>query len=685
MDDAFDARPVFGTSEKELSITSPVVCRVRPPNSVNQLEFLPLSIICASGYDAPIRFGPAMRFWQIATSFRSICARPFTAALTITLLLAALCQSQAADPEAKRVMMLHSFGPRFKPWSDYEQYIRSEISRRWQKPVDFIDQSLVTTRLNDEDVEAIFAEYLRILHTRRPVDLIVAIGAPAAAFVQRHRARLFPATPMVFTAVEQRRVQYEKLTENDAVVAVTHDFPAAFDNILRVLPLTKTIAIVNGVSPNEKFWLGEMRRELEPLTGRVELRWYDEKSFEEILIDAARLPPHSAIFWHLMNVDAAGSSHEANDALNKLSSSANAPVFSYDSSFFGTAIVGGPMHSAKELGQITGAVAIRILNGEKAGDIKTPPSGFAAPIFDWRQMQRWGIGENNLPAGSTIYFREPTVWERYSWQVALTAGIILVQALLILLLLREHRQRQTAEVQSRQRMAELAHVNRFSTAGELTASIAHEINQPLGSILTNAETAEEILKSSSPDIAELKEIIGDIVHEDRRATEVIRRMRALLKKTPFEQKQFDLNDVVQETIGFLSALAVGRNFEMFSVITPEALPVLGDRIHLQQVILNLVVNGIDAMNDMPSENRIISIRTSRLENFAELSVSDRGPGIPEEKLRQVFEPFFTSKAEGMGMGLSIARTIIEAHQGQILATNRCHGGASFRIKLPLIQ
>jgi signal transduction histidine kinase len=162
-------------------------------------------------------------------------------------------------------------------------------------------------------------------------------------------------------------------------------------------------------------------------------------------------------------------------------------------------------------------------------------------------------------------------------------------------------------------------------------------------------------------------------------------MRALLKKTPFEQKQFDLNDVVQETIGFLSALAVGRNFEMFSVITPEALPVLGDRIHLQQVILNLVVNGIDAMNDMPSENRIISIRTSRLENFAELSVSDRGPGIPEEKLRQVFEPFFTSKAEGMGMGLSIARTIIEAHQGQILATNRCHGGASFRIKLPLIQ
>ena len=264
--------------------------------------------------------------------------------------------------------------------------------------MDFLDHSLVNARLDDENSEAAFVEYLRALYASRPVDLIVAIGAPAATFVQRYRQRLFPATPMVFTAVEQRRVQYEKLTENDTVVAVAHDFPAAFDNILRVLPLTKTIAVVNGASPNETFWLEEMRRELAPLAGRVELRWYNEKSFEEILIDAARLPPHSAIFWHLMNVDAAGVAHEANDALNKLSSSANAPIFSYDGSFFGEAIVGGPMHSVHKLSQITAAVAIRILNGEKAGDIKTPPTGFAAPIFDWRQMQRWGISREQSAA-----------------------------------------------------------------------------------------------------------------------------------------------------------------------------------------------------------------------------------------------------------------------------------------------
>ena len=577
--------------------------------------------------------------------------------------------------------MLHSFGPRFKPWSDYEQSIRSEISRRWQKPVDFLDQSLVNARLEDENSEALFADYLHALYTRRPIDLIVAIGAPAAAFVQRYRQRLFPVTPMVFTAVEQRRVQYEKLTENDTVVAVAHDFPAAFDNILRVLPLTKTIAVVNGASPNETFWLEELRRELAPLTGRVELRWYNEKSFEEILIDAARLPPHSAIFWHLLNVDAAGVAHEANDALNKLASLANAPIFSYDGSFFGEAIVGGPMYSVHNLGQITAAVAVRILNGEKAGDIKTPPTRFAAPIFDWRQMQRWGISESSLPSGSTVYFREPTVWQRYLWQIALVMAVILAQAGLISAMLQERRRRQLAEVQSRQRVAELVHVNRINTAGELTASIAHEINQPLGAILTNAETADVILHSPNPDIAELKDIVNDILRDDRRASEVIRRMKSLLKKAPFELKSLDFNDLVGETVELV--LAVGRKVELVSVITRDALPILGDRIQLQQVILNLVANGIDAMRDTPSENRTITIRTSRVENFAQLSVSDRGPGIPEDKLKAVFEPFFTSKAEGMGMGLSIARTIVEAHNGLISAKNRDHGGATFRIKLPI--
>ena len=620
--------------------------------------------------------------WSLALAVRA------TLATAICLGSSSLCEAATGS---KRVLVLNSFSPQPNPLNDFTRTLRSEIDRQSPNVVDFVYHSLGKTTLSNEQKEARFADYLHRLYPEHPFDLIVAIAAPAANFVQRHRQRLFPKTPMIFTGVENRRVQFDKLTENDTVVATAINALAIVENILRVLPLTKTIAIVNGgFSANERFWLGEVRRELGPLAGGIELKWYNELSLEDILKDVANLPPHSAIYWGLMNVDAAGVVYETSAVLKKLSSSANAPIFTYDDVFFGEGIVGGPMQSIAERSRIAAAVAVRIFNGEKAGDIKTAPINLASPKFDWRQMQRWEIAESNLPPGSAIYFREPPVWEKYSWQIALTTAVILLQGALIAALLREHRRRQFAEVQSRQRMAELAHVNRFATAGELTASIAHEINQPLGSILTNAETAQAILKSQShdiaerPDIIELKDIINDILQDDRRATEVIRRMRSILKKAPFEQKQFDLNEVVRETIRFFSALAVGRKFQLVSAITPDALPVLGDRIQLQQVILNLVVNGIDAMKDTRDENRIISIRTSRVEKFAQLSVSDRGPGIPEDKLKEVFEPFYTSKAEGMGMGLSIARTIVEAHNGQLSAKNRDHGGATFRIRLPLV-
>ena len=345
------------------------------------------------------------------------------------------------------------------------------------------------------------------------------------------------------SAVNQRRILISAMTEDDTVVAVNNDHLATFESMLGVLPATKKVMVVIGNSPSEKILREAIERELKPLEGRIEIAWTDNLSFDELLKSAATLPSHSAIYWHNMSVDAAGVGHEGGKALARLHAVANAPIFSYDDAYFGRELLGGPMQSAAEGGRQIASVAVRILGGEKAGDIKTPVSQFSAPKYDWRELQRWGISESNLPPGSTVLFREPTVWERYSWQIALSITIMLLQAVLISALLYEHRRRQLAEVQSRQRMVELAHINRFATAGELTASIAHEINQPLGSILANAETAEKILKSQRADIAELpgiielKDIVEDILHDNRRATEVILRMRSLLKKAPFEQKK----------------------------------------------------------------------------------------------------------------------------------------------------
>jgi signal transduction histidine kinase len=313
------------------------------------------------------------------------------------------------------------------------------------------------------------------------------------------------------------------------------------------------------------------------------------------------------------------------------------------------------------------------------------PIGFASPKYDWREMQRWGIRKSNLPAGSEILFREPRIWERYSWQLALIACVILIQGGLISGLLHERRRRHLAEVASRQRLAELAHLNRYSAVGELTTSIAHELNQPLGSILTNAETAELMLKSSSPNLDELREILADIRRDDQRASEVIRRLRSVLKKTPFEMKYIDLNETVRQAIGFVAAMAHKRDIALTCSTTSADLNVKGDAVQLQQVFLNLIINAMDAISEAEAKVREISVTTSLSDANAEIRIADTGPGIAAGDLKNVFDPFFTTKPQGMGMGLAIVRTIVEAHHGRISAANQPSGGALFTIRLPIAR
>jgi signal transduction histidine kinase len=588
----------------------------------------------------------------------------------------------AAAAEPRRVVVLHSYGQNFRPWSEYAKALRQELDRQSPWPLDIQDFSLITARTQNENAEVQFAAYLGALFSRQGPDVLVALGAPAAAFVQRHRSELFPATPMVLTAVDERRVQQTALTENDTVVAVRLSIPLLFGNILRLLPKTKTVAVVIGNSPNERFWVEEIKRELEPLKDRIKLLFDNDLSFEEILKQAGSLPPNSAIWWNQPQVDAVGAVHEGEQALKALYSVANAPIFSYDDAFFGGEIVGGPMTSVSDGARTTSEVVVRLLEGEKPANIKTPPLEYGPAKFDWRQLKRWGISESRLPPNSEIYFREPSPWRTYRWLIAIVSAVILLQAALISRFLYEQRRRRYAEMESRELMSELARVNRFSMAGELTATISHEINQPLGAIHVNVETMAMMLESPAPDVDEIRQIAADIQRDEERASEVIRRLRSMLKKAPFEPTDIDFNDVVRETIEFLSALAVARHVDMRGYISPMSLPISGDRIQLQQVILNLIVNAMDAMSNMAGAEPKITISTARIDDLADVSISDTGPGIPPDKLKDVFEPFFTTKANGMGMGLSIARTIVEAHGGRMWAENRTAGGATFYIRLP---
>ena len=192
-------------------------------------------------------------------------------------------------------------------------------------------------------------------------------------------------------------------------------------------------------------------------------------------------------------------------------------------------------------------------------------------------------------------------------------------------------------------------------------------------------------KGTSPNLADVQEILADIRRDDQRASEVIRRLRSVLKKTPFEVREIDLNETVREVIGFVSAVADGRGIAL--TYAPNAIEqrIKGDPVQLQQVVLNLIINAMDAISDVEMKNGEVSVATARSGPYAEIRIADTGPGIAAGDIQNVFNPFFSTKPQGMGMGLAIARTIIEAHHGTISADNRPSGGALFTIRLPIVR
>ena len=244
-------------------------------------------------------------------------------------------------------------------------------------------------------------------------------------------------------------------------------------------------------------------------------------------------------------------------------------------------------------------------------------------------------------------------------------------------------ERKRAELEAQRSRQELAHFTRVSTMGELTASLAHELNQPLTGILTNAQAARRLLEGARPDLEELRAILHDIIEDDRRAAEVILRLRDLLRKGESEVSRLDLNALIRDVLKLLGSDTVIRNVSVALDLESSAPVVTGDRVQLEQVLLNLLLNAMEAMAERLGGDRTVVVRTRNAEgSCVQASVEDGGSGLRPGTLETVFEPFYTTKSSGMGMGLAIARSIIEAHGGTIWAENSSRG-ATFHFRLPL--
>jgi signal transduction histidine kinase len=589
--------------------------------------------------------------------------------------------SGEAQPPLRQVLLLQSYDRGNMILDQFTGNLRVDLDRSAGRPVNVVQVIVGPTGFVGAPEQAV-VDLIRSTYADRPKpDLIVSVAGPAAVFARKYRRQLFPDSPLLFAAVDQRYLGDTPLGENETAVAVLNDDAGLVDDILLLLPQTRQVFMVMGSGQIGRFWHKQLNEQFTRFHDRLTFVWSDDLSLAEVLRRCASLPAHSAIFYFTFGTDAAGAAYADERVLADLHATAKAPLFATHSVYLGSGIVGGRLMAIDELARHTTDAALRLLNGAPPATVRVPPQPPGQPIFDWRELQRWGIPEARLPSGSVVRYRNPTGWREYRGMVLSAAGALAIQALLIVGLLFERRARRRAEIDSRRNLALAADASRRETMSALTHSISHELLQPLSSMIVNAETLRVMIASKTATSNTIEEVLSDIQAEGVLATQIIERHRTMLRSRQLQKKPIDLHTVVKESLALVAHELTARQIAVSINLSSNPCVVSGDQVLLQQVLVNLLMNAMDAVAEMPPARRHVTITSEVKAADVEVCVCDTGPGLPAGISGKLFTPFVTTKSHGLGIGLTIVWTIVEAHGGTIEARNNPEGGATFTVTL----
>jgi signal transduction histidine kinase len=598
-----------------------------------------------------------------------------------------LCMAPAAAevPEA-RVLILNALDPYLPAYQAIDSAMRAQLAEQTDRRIVLYSELLDAQRFGAESLEPELIALLAKKYRALRVDVVVTVTRPAFEFYKRHGERLWPGARLVAHGLPDPASETVALPPGALAQVNRDDVEGTLALARRLQPQAQRVLVVSGSSPLDQELERRARQVLQAAVPAPEVEVLSGWPLPELVARMAQVPSDTIVLFLSQFRDRDNRPYLPRAVLRAISDVSAAPVYGLFETYVGQGVAAGHMEVYADRGRLVAQLIRRALS-------EAPPAG-AASVFtvpsrcvaDARELRRWSLDEARLPAGCDLRFVERPAWRQYLWQIALGLLILMVQSVLIVALVLQRRRRRLAEEESQTRLSEVVHMNRRVAMGELAASIAHELNQPLGAIYNNAGAAQVLIRREPPDLKEVADILDDIKQDDKRASEVLSRLRSMLRKAPANVEELALDEVIDGVLSLLRAEAASQGVSLKAEFEPGLPRIRADAVQLQQVILNLALNGIEAMRSQPEGQRQLTIRGRRVNaGEVEVVVSDSGNGFDAKLLPRAFDAFVSSKPDGMGLGLSISRTIVEAHGGRMAAENASEGGAAVRFTLPLSQ
>jgi signal transduction histidine kinase len=594
--------------------------------------------------------------------------------------------------ESKNILILFGLAPTQPAYRPILDGIRQNLTKEFGDSYNLHTEYLeIESYQKDNDPRNRF-DIFNNKYREIKLDLLIVVGRNAVEVIKNNAEDYLLNLPTISIDFDFSNYGYIKdlqLNEKTFVAGIKFQVTKMLSTALSVFPATSSIYFIGGTSSFDRFMLSLANQEIGKIEKNKRIEIITDLSMDQILQLVRSLPDRSLIFIPSFTTDSEFVTYYNDESMRLISATANSPVFAYSDVGFGDGAIGGYLISFRKVGLLSGETAVKILNGANPNSFNVTEQDYYENVFDWRQLKKWNLINSDLiPEGSTIMYEEISLIDKYKWVGGLVFLFIVLQTLLIanLIRLNKNQKNMTAQIiDAQNKYKDFLHEDRSLRLGQLTASLSHEIAQPLTAILSNAQAGINFIKSNQATPELLTEILQKIVENDKRTASIISSIRGMLKVENREKEKIELNSLINVVLQIYKSEAIQKDIEINFRSTEQNVYILADGIQIQQVLLNLIINAAQSMEKVEIKNKSISISLSINNQEVIVSVCDNGSGIDESYKDKLFQPFSSSKLDGMGIGLAICRNIIDDHFGEIWAENLPECGAKFSFSLKVIK